>query len=98
MPLLHNIPWGKEIPTLRMSKMQGERNREKNMNNNAVDFLRKKGYPYKIKGNDGYIAYLVGIEPLADHDYAGIYRYPGGECVHFLEEIRECKTYEIIEQ
>lgn len=64
----------------------------------AVEFLRNKGYPYKIKGNGGYVAYLVDIQPLVDHEYAGIYRYPGGDCVHDLGSIRACKSFEIIEQ
>lgn len=62
----------------------------------SVDFLRGKGYPLRIKGNDGYNATLVGMQPLLDGDYMGIYRYPGGDCVHDLDSIQ--KYFEIIEQ
>lgn len=62
---------------------------------NNVEFLRSKGYPRKIKGNGGYIAYLVDIQPLADGDYMAIYRYPGGECCHDLEEIK--MYYDVLE-
>lgn len=46
------------------------------------------GYPKKIKGNGGYIAVLVDVQPLNEGEVAGIYRYPRGECVHFLEEMK----------
>lgn len=62
----------------------------------SIRRLLKDGYPWKIKGNDGYTAVLVGIQPLVDHDYCGIYRYPGGECFHDLQEIRSCFT--VLEQ
>ena len=55
----------------------------------SVAFLLSKGYPLKIKGNDGYIATLIGIQSLNDGDFSGIYRYPGGDCVHGLEEVKE---------
>ncbi len=63
---------------------------------NNIEYLRSKGYPRKIKGNDGYIAYLVGIQPLIDNDFEAVYRYPGGECCHDLETIN--KYFEIIEK
>lgn len=59
------------------------------MNNKVVEKLRKEGYPLRIKGNDGYEAVLVGIQPLIGKEHAAIYRYPGGECVHFLDEIKK---------
>lgn len=62
----------------------------------VVDRMRKAGYPLKIKGNDGYEATLVGCQPLCDGDFMGIYRYPGGECCHDLDEIKRC--CEVIEQ
>ena len=58
--------------------------------------LLKDGYPWKIKGNDGYTAVLVDVQPLLGHDYCGIYRYPGGDCCHGLREIKDCFT--VIEQ
>ena len=45
-----------------------------------------EGYPKEIIGNDGYRATLCGVQELSYNDYAGIYRYPGGECCHSLEE------------
>lgn len=62
----------------------------------VIKKMRKDGYPYKIKGNGGYNAVLYGIQPLNDGDYMAIYRYPGGECCHGLEEIKRC--FEAIEQ
>lgn len=50
--------------------------------------MRNDGYPLKIKGNDGIEATLCNIQPLSGKDYMAIYRYPGGECCHSLEEIR----------
>lgn len=58
--------------------------------------LLKDGYPWKIKGNGGYIAILVDKQRLVDHDYCAIYRYPGGDCMHSLLEINKC--FEVIEQ
>ena len=63
---------------------------------NAVEFLRSKGYPLRIKGNGGYNATLVGMQPLVDGDYMAIYRYPGGDCCHDLESIKSAFT--VIEQ
>lgn len=57
----------------------------------AYDAIRralKDGYPWKIKGNGEYTAYLVDIQPLIGHEYSGIYRYPGGCVVHDLGSIR----------
>ena len=54
----------------------------------SIARLLKDGYPWKIKGNGGYTAYLVDIQPLVGHDYCGIYRYPGGDCCHDLESIK----------
>lgn len=61
-----------------------------------IEKMKKDGYPYKIKGNDGYTAVLCGIQPLVGNDYMAVYRYPGGKCCHDLEEIRRC--FEVIEQ
>ena len=63
---------------------------------NNIDFLRSKGYPKRIKGNDGYNATLIGMQPLIDGEFMAIYRYPGGDCCHDLEEIK--KHFEVIEQ
>ncbi len=65
------------------------------MNQFAVELLRIKGYPKRIKGNDGYEAVLVDVQLLVD-GYEGIYRYPGGECCHSLDEINQ--YFEIIER
>ena len=62
----------------------------------TVDDMRKDGWPLKIIGNGGYPATLVGCQPLFDGDYMGVYRYPGGDCCHDLEEIKRC--FEIVEQ
>lgn len=64
--------------------------------NEIIEKMRKDGYPYKIKGNGGYIAVLCDIQPLFNGDYMGIYCYPRGECCHDLMEIR--MHFEIIEQ
>lgn len=61
-----------------------------------IEKMRKDGYPKIIKGNGGCRAYLKDIQPLCGGDYMAIYRYPGGECCHSLEEIQ--KHCEIIEQ
>ena len=62
----------------------------------TVQQMRKEGYPLHIIGNGGYKATLVGCQPLLGCDYMGIYRYPGGDCCHDLEEIK--MHFEIIEQ
>ncbi len=62
----------------------------------TIDEMRKDGYPFKIKGNDGYAATLVGCQPLFGGDYMAIYRYPGGDACHDLWEVKNC--CEIIEQ
>lgn len=54
---------------------------------NAVEELIEMGYPKKIKGNGGYEATLVGVQPLLDGEVAGVYRYPGGDAVHHISEI-----------
>ena len=56
----------------------------------AIRRLLKDGYPYKILGNDGFEAVLVEQQPLVDHGYCAVYRYPGGDCIHGLEEIKRC--------
>ena len=61
-----------------------------------IEKMRKDGYPYKIKAHGGYTAVLCDIQPLLGNDYMAIYRYPGGECCHGLEEIKRC--FEVIEQ
>ena len=60
-----------------------------------IQFLIDKGYPYKIIGNDSYIATLSGIQPLCDGEYCAIYRYPGGENCHTLEEVK--RFFQVIE-
>ena len=60
-----------------------------------IEKLRADGYPLKIIGNGGYKATLIDIQPLNDGDYMAIYRYPGGDCCHDLEEIK--KYFEVIE-
>ena len=62
----------------------------------TVQQMRADGYPLRIIGNDGYNATLVGCQPLLGSDYMGIYRYPGGDCCHGLEEIK--KHFEVTEQ
>ena len=62
----------------------------------TVQQMRKEGYPFRIIGNDGYKATLVGCQPLLGSDYMGIYRYPGGDCCHSLEEIK--MFFDIVEQ
>lgn len=52
-----------------------------------IEKMIKDGYPKIIKGNGGYRAYLKDMQPLGGGDYMAIYRYPGGECCHSLEEI-----------
>lgn len=64
--------------------------------NDTIKMLREEGYPLKIKGNGGFIAVLYGIQPLLDGEYEAIYRYPGGECPHCLEEIK--RFFEVIEK
>ena len=63
---------------------------------NIVEKMRKAGYPKKIIGNGGYPATLVNCQPLLDGDFMGIYRYPGGDCCHDLEEIKKC--FQIVEE
>ena len=62
----------------------------------VIEKMRKDGYPRRIKGNDGFEATLVGLQPLLDGDYMAIYRYPGGDCCHNIDEIKRC--FEVIEQ
>jgi len=64
--------------------------------NAEIEKMRKDGYPYKIRGNGWYPATLYNMQPLNGGDYMSIYRYPGGECCHDLEEIK--RHFEIIEQ
>lgn len=63
---------------------------------NTVEKMRKAGYPKKIIGNGGYPATLVNCQPLLDGDFMGIYRYPGGDCCHGLEEIKKC--FQVVEE
>lgn len=53
---------------------------------NNIEKAMNDGYPLKIRGNDGYVAALVDIQPLL----GGIYRYPGGDVCHDLKEIKLC--------
>ena len=62
----------------------------------TIDRMRKDGYPLRIKGNGGYTATLVAMQPLFGGEYLAIYRYPGGECCHDLREIKD--HFEVIEQ
>lgn len=62
----------------------------------SIRRLLKDGYPWKIKGNGGYTAHLVDQQRLTGHDYCAIYRYPGGDCVHSLWEIK--KYFTVLEQ
>lgn len=64
--------------------------------NSDVERAVKAGYPRKIRGNDGYVARLVEIQPLLDGEYMGVYRYPGGDVCHDLDEIK--RYFEIIEE
>lgn len=61
-----------------------------------IEKMRKAGYPKKIIGNGGYPATLVNCQPLLDGDFMGIYRYPGGDCCHSLEEIKKC--FQVVEE
>lgn len=63
---------------------------------NIVEKMRKAGYPKKIIGNGGFPATLVNCQPLLDGDFMGIYRYPGGDCCHGLEEIKKC--FQVVEE
>ena len=63
--------------------------------NAIIERMRKDGYPYKIKGNDGHPATLYDMQPLNDGDYMAVYRYPRGECCHDLDAV---KGFEVIEQ
>lgn len=58
----------------------------------TVQQMRADGWPLRIIGNDGYKATLVECQPLFGKDYMGVYRYPGGDCCHDLEEIKRCFT------
>ena len=56
--------------------------------NPKIERAINDGYPLKIRGNDGYVATLVNIQPLFGSEYMGIYRYPGGDVCHDLKEIK----------
>ena len=60
--------------------------------NKTVEQMRAEGYPLRIIGNGGYKAMLVECQPLLGRDYMAVYRYPGGDCCHDLEEIKRCFT------
>ena len=62
----------------------------------SIRRLLKDGYPYKIIGNGGYEAVLVDTQRLVNHEYCGIYRYPGGTACHDLESIKSYFT--VLEQ
>lgn len=64
--------------------------------NAIIERMRNDGYPYKMKGNDGYTAVLYDMKPLNGGDYMAIYRYPNGECCHSLLKIQ--MYCEVIEQ
>lgn len=61
-----------------------------------IEKMRADGYPRKIRGNGGYTAYLANMQPLFNGEYMAIYRYPGGECCHDLQEIKN--YFEVLEQ
>lgn len=61
-----------------------------------IEQLRKEGYPMKIKGNGGFNAYLIGVQPLLDGEHEAIYRYPSGDCAHSLFEIN--RFFKVIEK
>ena len=64
---------------------------------NPVKFLRSEGYPLRMIGNGGYEARLVCMQPLIGRDHMGIYRYPGGDCCHGLEEIQSGRGFKVLE-
>lgn len=45
---------------------------------NGTALSQRYGWPLKIKAR-GYIAYLVGVQPLIGEPPAPIYRFPGGD-------------------
>ena len=59
----------------------------------GIEELLLEGYPKQIIGNDGYVATLVGKQPLNDGTHLGIYRYSRGECVHSLEEAKSFSRF-----
>ena len=83
----------KEITLEELKEMMGAHDHHYK---NVIEKMRADGYPYKIKGNDGYEAVLCDIQPLFGGDYMAVYRYPGGKCCHDLNEI--AWHFEIIEQ
>ena len=66
------------------------------MANEVIKRLLDAGYPYRIKGNDGYEAVLYDVQMLIDGDFCAIYMYPGGQCCHDINAIKSC--FEVIEQ
>ena len=62
-------------------------------NSSAIEKLVSEGYPKRIIGNGGYIATLVDMQPLNKWEHLGIYRYPGGVCVHDLEEAKSFSQF-----
>lgn len=64
--------------------------------NAMIEKMRKDGYPYKIRGNDGHKAVLYDTQPLNEGSYMAVYRYPGGECCHDLDTVKS--FCEVIEQ
>ena len=61
----------------------------------SVQEMRKDGYPLKIIGNGGYPATLVDCQPLFEGDYVSIYRYPGCDCCHDIDDIKGFKVVEV---
>jgi hypothetical protein len=63
-----------------------------------IEELLEMGYPHRVKGNEGHTATLVDAQPLNKGEAPlGIYRYPGGDCVHDLEELLHGGSIEILE-
>lgn len=66
------------------------------LTNSIIERMRMDGYPFRIRGNGGYVAILYNLQPLLNGDYMAVYRYPRGECCHSLEEIKA--YFDVVEQ
>ena len=65
------------------------------MKNENISRLLKDGYPYEIIGSGGYNAVLVDVQPLPDHEYCAVYKYPGGTKIHSLSAV---KSFQVVRQ